>query len=49
MIDGLNGEWRMFEAEYFQSQRLRDFLSAKRIIPIGFRQIRDVMRAHEVN
>ncbi len=48
-IDLVNATWRTFEAEYFQSQRLRDFLAAERIISIGFREIRDVMRSHEVN
>ena len=36
--------WRTFEHAYFQSQRLRDFLAAEGIIPIGMREIRDVMR-----
>lgn len=36
--------WRTFEYEYFQSKRLRDFLLAERITPIGFREIRAVMR-----
>ncbi len=34
--------WRTFEYEYFQSQRLRMFLEPKRIIPIGYRAIRNV-------
>ena len=37
--------WRTFEHEYFQSQRLRNFLAAERIVPIGFREIRTVMRS----
>ncbi|CAN5504506.1 carbohydrate deacetylase [soil metagenome] len=45
-IDPANAHWRTFEYEYFQSQRLRDFLAAEQITPIGFREIRDVMRAH---
>ncbi|MEZ4732505.1 MAG: polysaccharide deacetylase family protein [Caldilineaceae bacterium] len=36
--------WRTFEHRYFQSQRLRDFLAAEEIIPIGYRTICDVMR-----
>ncbi len=36
--------WRTFEHEYFQSKRLRDFLAAEHITPIGFREIRAVMR-----
>ena len=37
--------WRTFEYEYFQSQRLKDFLAAEGIVPIGYRAIRDAMRA----
>lgn len=37
--------WRTFEYDYFRSQRLRDFLAAQGIVPIGYREIRDVMRA----
>ncbi|MCX6045954.1 MAG: polysaccharide deacetylase family protein [Chloroflexi bacterium] len=44
-IDPINAHWRTLEYEYFQSQRLRDFLAAERITPIGFRAIRDVMRS----
>lgn len=36
--------WRTFEHEYFQSARLRDFLAAEAIVPIGYRAIRTVMR-----
>lgn len=39
-------EWRTFEYRYFQSQRLRDFLAAEQIIPIGYRAIRNVMRTN---
>ena len=37
--------WRTFEHAYFQSQRLRDFLRAEQIMPIGYRAIRNRMRA----
>jgi hypothetical protein len=37
--------WRTFEYEYFQSKRLRDFLTAERITPIGYRAIHGVMQA----
>jgi hypothetical protein len=37
--------WRIFEHSYFQSQRLADFLAAEEIIPIGFREIRAVLRS----
>jgi hypothetical protein len=37
--------WRTFEYDYFRSQRLRDFLAAQKIIPIGYRTIRNLMRA----
>jgi hypothetical protein len=40
----INSHWRTFEHTYFQSQRLRDFLMAEGIIPIGMRALRDVMR-----
>lgn len=36
--------WRTFEHAYFQSDRLRNFLAAQGIVPIGYRAIRDVMR-----
>ncbi|MBX3015686.1 MAG: polysaccharide deacetylase family protein [Caldilineaceae bacterium] len=38
--------WRTFEYHYFQSQRLRDFLRAEAIIPIGYHAIRTIMRAN---
>jgi chitin disaccharide deacetylase len=38
--------WRTFEYRYFQSQRLRDFLAAEQIIPIGYRAIRTVMHTN---
>ena len=37
--------WRTFESEYFRSQQLRDFLLDQAIVAIGYREIRDVMRA----
>lgn len=37
--------WRTFEHAYFQSQALRDLLAAEGIIPIGYRAIREIMRA----
>lgn len=36
--------WRTFEYQYLQSDRLRHFLEAERIVPIGCRELRDVMR-----
>jgi hypothetical protein len=36
--------WRTFENDYFRSQRLADFLQRQRIIPIGYREIRERMR-----
>ncbi len=38
--------WRTFEYRYFQSDRLRTFLQNEQIIPIGYRAIRDAMRAN---
>lgn len=40
----LKAHWRTFEHQYFQSDRLRDFLQAEGIVPIGYREIREVMR-----
>lgn len=40
----LKAHWRTFEHQYFQSDRLRELLKAEGIIPIGYRQIREVMR-----
>lgn len=37
--------WRTFEYEYLQSERLRAFLAEQKLIPIGYREIRDAMRA----
>ena len=36
--------WRTFEYDYFRSARLRTFLAAEKITPIGYRAIREVMR-----
>ncbi len=44
-MDPVGYHWRTFEHAYFQSQRLRDFLQAEAIIPIGMREIRAVMRS----
>ncbi len=44
-IDLINHAWRIFEYEYFQSDRLDTFLRREGIVPIGFRAICDVMRA----
>jgi chitin disaccharide deacetylase len=38
--------WRTFEYRYFQSQRLRDFLTVEQIVPIDYRAIRNIMRAN---
>jgi predicted glycoside hydrolase/deacetylase ChbG (UPF0249 family) len=43
-IDAAHAARRIFEHEYFRSQRLRDFLAAERIVPIGYRELRDLMR-----
>lgn len=37
--------WRTLEHQYFQSQDLRDLLAAEGIVSIGYREIRDIMRA----
>lgn len=39
-----SAHWRTFEYEYFQSERLRAFLDAEGIIPIGYRELQGVMR-----
>lgn len=36
--------WRTFEHQYFRSNRLQDFLEQEQIVPIGFRELRTVMR-----
>ena len=44
MIAPGHAETRAFEYAYFQSARLQEFLAAENIVPIGYRQIRDLMR-----
>ena len=44
-IDPVNHAWRIFEYHYLQSDRLDAFLRREGIIPIGFRAIRDALRA----
>ena len=44
MIAPEHAETRAFEYAYFQSARLQEFLAAENIVPIGYRQIRDLMR-----
>lgn len=44
-IDPENAHWRTFEYEYLQSRRLQTFLAEEQIIPIGYREIREVMRS----
>ena len=44
MIDPVNHHWRSGEYDYFRSDRLRAFLEREGIVPIGFREIREVMR-----
>jgi hypothetical protein len=36
--------WRTFEHQYFQSDRLRNFLKAQGIETVGYRRIREIMR-----
>jgi hypothetical protein len=43
-IDRLNAAWRIFEYEYFQSPRLREFLAREGIVSIGYREVREVLR-----
>lgn len=38
--------WRTFEHDYFRSARLQDFLRREGIIPIGYRALCMLMRAH---
>jgi len=45
VIDPVNNRWRIHEYNYFRSERLAEFLEREGIIPIGYREIRDVMRA----
>ena len=43
-IDPPHAQWRTFEHQYFQSDRLRLFLEREEIVPIGCEEIREVMR-----
>ena len=43
-LDPANHHWRTGEYDYFRSDRARAFLEREGIVPIGFREIRDVMR-----
>lgn len=43
-IDPPHAYWRAFEYQYFQSDRLRLFLEREEIVPIGYEEIREVMR-----
>ena len=38
-------QWRIFESENIQSERAHDFLQQEGIIPLGYREIRAVMRS----
>lgn len=44
ILDPANHHWRTGEYSYFRSDRLREFLEREEIVPIGYREIRDVMR-----
>jgi hypothetical protein len=44
-INGLSAQWRTFEYQYFQSDRLRSFLEREEIIPIGYEELRELMPA----
>lgn len=44
-IDPRSAYWRTFEYQYFQSDRLRRFLEREEIIPIGYEELRELMRA----
>lgn len=44
-IDPERSFWRTFEYQYFQSNRLRNFLEQEEIVPIGYREIQAVMRS----
>jgi hypothetical protein len=44
-IDGRSAFWRTFEYQYFQSDRLRRFLEREEIIPIGYEELRELMRS----
>jgi hypothetical protein len=44
MIAPDRAHWRIFEHDYFRSQRLRDFLQREEIVPIGYRALCMIMR-----
>ena len=45
-INPSSAAWRIFEYQYFQSQRLRDFLDAEGIVSVGYREICATMRSN---
>ena len=45
VIDPHSAQWRTFEYQYFQSARLAAFLEREEIVPIGYEELREVMRA----
>ena len=49
VIDPVNHRWRTGEYDYFRSDRLRAFLEKEKIVPIGFREIREVMRGEKLS
>ncbi len=49
ILDPVNHHWRTGEYDYFRSERLRAFLQREEIVPIGFREIREVMRSGELS
>ena len=44
-IDPRSAYWRVFEYQYFQSNRLRSFLEKEEIVPIGYEELRELMRS----
>ena len=44
-IDARSAYWRVFEYQYFQSNRLRSFLEQEEIVPIGYEELRELMRS----
>ncbi len=44
-IDTIHAAWRIFEYDYFRSDRLRSFLQRENIVPIGLREIRTAMHS----
>ena len=44
VIDPHSAQWRTFEYQYFQSERLRAFLEREEIVPIGYEELRELMR-----